>query len=209
MVGSQYLGVPRVSLSPSPPPPQFLFEKNPFPFVFTTKLQILRWNLSCKHSRCWNFIRRKSTSSGSCMIVIGNIFCPSRCSHFVGLSSSPTLIVHPTGKVFFKVTGWLHDDIIWAGLVQFVENLARCTLMDRLLLCDLVSSYIFPWAHTGPDISIYRTGVDGVRSCLATKPISTSYRAFAFSFDHFFFSRYLCLNLPISFLNGDCVTFFT
>ena len=77
---------------------------------------------------------------------------------------------------------------LWAGLVQFVENLARCTLMDRLLLCDLVSSHIFPWAHTGPYISIYRTGADGVRSCLATKPISTSYRSFAFSFDNFFFA---------------------
>ena len=36
--------------------------------------------------------------------------------------------------------------------------------------------------------SIYRTGADSVRSCLATKPISTSWRAFALSFDHFFFA---------------------
>ena len=37
-----------------------------------------------------------------------------------------------------------------------------------------VSSFIFPWAHNGPDISIYRTGADGVSSCLAIKPMSTS-----------------------------------
>ena len=80
--------------------------------------------------------------------------------------------------------------------------------MDRLLLNDLVSSHIFPSAHNGSDISIYRTGADGVRSCLATKPISTSKRASAFSFDPFSL-RYLCLNLPISSLNGDCETFFT
>ena len=64
------------------------------------------------------------------------------------------------------------------------------TLYPHGSLIVMLSSFvihIFPWAHTGPDISIYRTGADGVRSCLATKPISTSYRAFAFSFDHFFF----------------------
>ena len=144
------------------------------------------------------------------MIVIDNIFCPSRCSHFVGLSSSPTLIVHPTGKVFFffKVTGWLHDYMSRAGSI--CRELG--TLYPHGSLIVMWSSfiiYIFPWAHTGPDIPMYRTGTDGVRSCLATKPISTSYRAFAFSFDHFFFLLSLCLNLPISFLNGDCVTFFT
>ena len=31
----------------------------------------------------------------------------------------------------------------------------------------------FPWAHNVPDISIFRTRADGVRSRLATKPIST------------------------------------
>lgn len=29
-----------------------------------------------------------------------------------------------------------------------------------------VSPYIFPWAHNGPDIFIYRTGANGVRSAL-------------------------------------------
>ena len=65
------------------------------------------------------------------------------------------------------------------------------TLYPHGSLIVMLSSFvihIFSWAHTGPDISIYRTGADGVRSCLATKPISTSYRAFAFSFDRFFFA---------------------
>ena len=79
--------------------------------------------------------------------------------------------------------------------------------------CDVisVSSYIFPWAHHCPDISIHRTRdrsrVDGVRSCLAKEPISRSQRVSAFSFDHFLL-RYLCLNLPVSSLNRDSATMF-
>ena len=113
------------------------------------------------------------------------------------------------GKGLFSSNGL----ITWWHYMSRAGSICRelGTLYPHGSLIVMLSSFvihIFPWAHTGPDISIYRTGADGVRSCLATKPISTSYRAFAFSFDQFFL-RFLCLNLPISFLNGDCATFFT
>ena len=198
-----------MSLCPSPPPPHLLFEKNPFPFVFTTKLQVLRRNLSFKHSRCWKFIRRKRTSSGSCMIVVDNIFCPSRRSHFVGLSSSPTLIVHPMGKVFFLSNAL----ITWWHYMSRAGSICRelGTLYPHGSLIVMWSSfviYIFPWSHTDPDIPMYRERSRWCPQLPSKKPISTFYRAFAFSFDHFFLLC-LCLNLPISFLNGDCATFFT
>ena len=55
------------------------------------------------------------------------------CSHFVGLSS-PTRSLFIEKKRFFgkRQITW-H---IWSGQVQFVKNLPRCSLMDRLLWYD-------------------------------------------------------------------------
>ena len=72
--------------------------------------------------------------------------------------------------------------------------------------CHVASSWIIWWITR--HIPIHLTGADGVRSCRATKPISSYRRASAFSFDHFSL-RYRCLILPISSLNGDGATFST
>ena len=132
------------------------------PANWFTKLQILRWNLSFEHSRCWKFIRIQVHPA--VLVWLGFYR-----QHILSFSLQPfRRLVLPHAHCSSKRKGWLRD-IIGAWLVQFVENLARCSLMDRLLWFDLVSSYIFPWAHNGPGISIYRTGIDSVRSCLATK----------------------------------------
>ena len=140
------------------------------------------------------------------VVFTDNIFRPL-FTHFVGLSS-PTHSLFIQKAVFFGKRQIALHYMIRAGSI--CRELATLLPHGSVILTwsISVSSYMFLWAHNGPDISIYRTGANGVRSCLAAKPISTSWRASLFSFDHFPLC-FLCINLPISSLNGDGATFFT
>ena len=106
-------------------------------------------------------------SCGSCMnenvVFIDNIFHPF-CSHFVG-SSSPTHSLFNQKKSFFG-----KRQITWHYVSRACSICReRTTLLPHgsviVMWSISVSSFIFPWAHNGPDISIYRTGADGVSSC--------------------------------------------
>ena len=92
------------------------------------------------------FVRKivSNPSIGTCLFVQRFLYewkfgfyrqhIPSSLQPFRRLVLPHALIVHPKEK-FFLARDQL-PDIIWAGLVQFVENLPRCSLMDRLLWCD-------------------------------------------------------------------------
>ena len=104
-------------------------------------LTYVGWHIPCI-PRLWEKLFRIQVhvflSSGSCMnenvVFIDNIF-RSLCSHFVGLSS-PTHSLFIQKKSFFGKRQITWHYTVLAGLVQFVENFPRCSLMDRLLWCD-------------------------------------------------------------------------
>ena len=89
------------------------------------------------------FVRKIVSNPSTCLFVqrffyerkcrfIENIFRPL-CSHFVRLSS-PTHSLFTQKKSFYGKRQITWHYISRAGSI--VENLPRCSLMDRLLLCD-------------------------------------------------------------------------
>ena len=90
------------------------------------------------------FVRKIVSNPSTCLFVQRFLYerkcgfyrqhIPSSLQPFRRLVLPHALIAHPK-ETFFLARGKLHD-IIWSGLVQFVENLPRCSLMDRLLWYD-------------------------------------------------------------------------
>ena len=145
------------------------------------------------------------------MIVIGNIFCPSRCSQqpFRRLVLIPHAHCSSNGKGFFSSNGL----ITWWHYMSRAGSICRelGTLYPHGSLIVMWSSFVI-YISMSPYRAWYFYISDRSRwfpqlpSNKTDKYLLPLYRVLIWSF---FFLRYLCLNLPISFLNGDCATFFT
>ena len=131
------------------------------------------------------FVRKIVSNPSTCLLVQRFLYepkcgfyrqhIPSSLQPFRRLVLPHALIVHPKEKFFWQETNYLTLYCI-SRAGSICRELA--TLLPHgsviVMWSITVSWFIFPWAHNGPDISIQRTGADGVRSCLATKPIRTS-----------------------------------
>ena len=180
--GSHYLGDPGVSLFPPPHPPNPC-EKNPIPFVCAkTPAQIDKPNSNffaeiyrlntC--SRCWKFFRilvNVFSSSGSCMNQ--NFFYGQ---HNLAFLVQPFCrLVLPHAHCSSKRNGFF---LLRADYMTLYEpGRFTATLLPHGSLIVIWSPFRHIYFHEPTiflaETSIYRTGADGVRSCLATKPIST------------------------------------
>ena len=131
------------------------------------------------------FVRKMVSNPTTCLFVQRFFYerkcgfyrqhSPSSLQPFRRLVLPHALIVHPKEKLFWQETNYLTLYCIsWAGSIcrELSTLLPHGSVI--VMWSITVSSFIFPWAHNGPDISIYRTGANGVRGCLATKPINTS-----------------------------------
>ena len=88
---------------------------------------------------------RKTVSNPSTCLFVQRFLYERKCGFYRQHSPSSLqpfrrLVLPPRARCsskrnVFLARGKLHD-IIWSGLVQFVENLLRCSLMDRLLWYD-------------------------------------------------------------------------
>ena len=122
------------------------------------------------------FVRKIVSNPSTCLFVqrffyerkcrfIENIFRPL-CSHFVRLSSPTHSLFNQKKSSFGKRQVTWHYESQAGSICRELATLLPHGWVIVMWLIS-VSSFIFPWAHNGPDISIYRTGADGVSSCLA------------------------------------------